>query len=264
MRTLALTVAYDGTSWAGLQRQREAPSIQRALERALADVLQHAVRIAAAGRTDAGVHALGQVISLQTANPMPVERLPGAMNRRLPGSIRVRRACEKPAGFHARRSARYRRYWYLLQPTRHADPLRGRFCWQVGAPLDVAAMQRALAPLVGRHDFAAFCHSGETDEATRTLHHARVRPRGGYLVVDLQADAFVQRMMRLLVSNLVLVGSGARPTDWLDELLRSRDRHLAGQGAPPQGLILMRIGYPPNDSLPRREVCGENDEIISG
>ena len=266
MRTLALTVAYDGTEWAGLQWQPAAPSIQQALETALGEVLRHPVRIAAAGRTDTGVHALGQVISLRTPNPLPVERLPRAVNLWLPHDIRVRRAVEKPTGFHARFSASYRRYWYLLQVTRHAEPLRGRFCWQVDGPLELAVMQAALDPLVGRHDFAAFCHGDAPKGTLRTLHHARVFTRGSCIVVDVQADAFVRRMVRLLVGNLVLVGAGKRPVSWLDELLRGRRRGPAGKGAPPHGLILMRIGYPPVEQPSRmREEGGErNDEMLSG
>jgi len=248
LRMLALTVAYDGTDWAGMQWQPTAPTVQGALEAALASVLQHDVRIVAASRTDAGVHALGQVISLRTPNPIPAARFPRALNLLLPESVRVRRAVERPAEFHARRSALYRRYWYRLQVTRHADPLRGRFCWQLDRALDLAAMQAALNPLVGRHDVVAFCHGGETKGTVRTVHHARVIARGSGIVVDVQADAFVHRMMRLLVSNLVMVGAGERPVSWLEELLRSCDRHLAGKGAPPNGLILMRIGYPPMET----------------
>jgi tRNA pseudouridine38-40 synthase len=264
MRTLALTVAYDGTDWAGMQWQPSAPTVQGALEEALASVLQHDVRIAAAGRTDAGVHALAQVISLRTPNPIPVDRIPRAVNLLLPESVRVRRAAERPAGFHARRSAIFRRYWYRLQVTRHADPLRGRFCWQLDRELDLAAMQDTLNPLAGRHDFAAFCHGGETRGTVHTVHHARVISRRAGIVIDVQADAFVHRMVRLLVSNLVLVGAGERPANWLEELLHSRDRHLAGKGAPTNGLFLMRIGYPPMET-PAKGDSGEfNDEMLPG
>ena len=267
LRTLALTVAYDGTDWAGYQRLPTAPSIQRALETALTEVLRHDVRISAAGRTDAGVHALAQVISLQTTNPLPLERLPWVVNLWLPSSVRVRRAVEWPASFNARWSAGYRRYWYLLQETRHADPLRGRFCWQLERKLDPARMQAALDPLVGRHDFASFCQGGGNPTGTiRTLHHARVKTRSGRLVVDVQADAFLHRMIRLLVSNLVMVGCGERPVDWLEELLHAQDRHIAGKGAPPNGLVLMKIGYPPimNTSRLGEEVGVLNDENIPG
>ena len=270
LRTLALTVAYDGTDWVGFQRQPVLPSIQRVLETALTGVLRHEVRIAAAGRTDAGVHALGQIISLQTPNPLPLERLPRAINLSLPKSIRVLRAEERPADFNARLSALYRRYWYLLQVTRRTDPVRGRYCWQLPQALDATAMQDALHPLVGRHDFAAFCNGGDQRKQAkgtiRTLQHARVRSWAGCLVVDIQADSFVHRMVRLLVSNLVIVGSGERPVSWLETLLHSGDRPLAGASAPPNGLILMKIGYPPitYTSHSGEEVGVLNDENIPG
>ncbi|MHB9023716.1 MAG: tRNA pseudouridine(38-40) synthase TruA [Armatimonadota bacterium] len=245
-RTLALTVAYDGTGWAGFQRQNRYPSIQGALESALTDVLQHPVQLAAAGRTDAGAHALGQVVCLKTESPIPLECVPGAVNRQLPESIRIRRAAERPADFHARFSATSRRYWYLLQSTRWPDPLRGRFCWQVPVPLRAEPMQAAVLPLLGRHDFAAFCHGGTPAAGLtteRTLQRAVIRQWRQCLVIDVQADAFVRQMVRLLVANLLLVGSGERPVTWLMDLLQSRDRCLAGKAAPARGLVLMHIGY---------------------
>jgi tRNA pseudouridine38-40 synthase len=260
MRTLALTIAYDGTDWAGMQRQTRYPSIQGALEIALSEVLQHPVRIAAAGRTDAGVHALGQVVSLRTDNPIPTARVPRVVNRVLPSSIRVRRAGERPAKFHARLSARSRRYWYVLQITRWPDPIRGRFCWQLHEPLQVDAMRTALATVVGQHDFEAFCHGGHpTRQTVRTIQQAQLRPWGDYLIVDVQADAFLHQMMRLIVANLVAIGRRERPTDWLETLLLSHNRHLAGAGAPPGGLFLMRIGYARSDTPPiNRELVGES------
>ena len=267
MRTLALTVAYDGTDWAGFQRQPDRPTICGALETALAGLLRHPVHLAAAGRTDAGVHALGQVVSLRTENPLPLEHLPWAVNRLLPASIRIRRVEEREATFHARCSARNRRYWYWLQTTRWPDPMRGRFCWQFDRALDAASMQTALEPLLGRHDFRAFCHGGVSPRGTvRTLRRAQVRRWRDALVIDVQADAFVQQMVRLLVANVVRVGCGDRPTDWLAELLHSYDRHRAGHGAPACGLFLMRIGYPPiHDIASVTEDTGDKyDEMFSG
>jgi tRNA pseudouridine38-40 synthase len=265
-RTLALTVAYDGTAWAGLQRQTQFPSIQGALEAALTTVLQHPVTVAAAGRTDAGVHALGQVVSLRTESTIPLERVPWVTNRVLPESIRVRAAVEREPWFHARLSARSRRYVYVVQPTRHPDPLRSRFCWQV-PPVDVDAMVRAAATLCGRHDFAAFCHGGEAPGSTvRTVQRLAVRPWRGTVVVDIQADAFLRRMIRLLVGVLVQVGCGEQSECWPAEVLAARDRTRAGQGAPPNGLCLMRIGYPPIGDAPPLGVYGGEftDEEFSG
>jgi len=268
LRTLAFTVAYDGTDWAGFQRQTRHPSIQRELEAALSAVLQHPVTIEAAGRTDAGVHALGQVISLKTMNPLPVDCLPLVVNRLLPDSIRIRRASERPAWFHARHSACYRRYWYLMQQTREQNPIQGRFCWQTYRPLDVQAMHAALQSLVGRFDFAAFCHGNHAPWriTERRIQRAQVRRWRGRIIIDVQADAFLQHMMRLLVANLVTIGGGEQPVAWLEELLHSRDRYLAGKAAPPHGLFLMRVGYPPTEDCTLvEEDAGElNNEELSG
>ncbi|MEI7833015.1 MAG: tRNA pseudouridine(38-40) synthase TruA [bacterium] len=246
MRTLAITVAYDGTDWSGFQRQSYHPSIQGALEKALSNVLREDVRIAAAGRTDAGVHALGQMISLCTANPMPIERITWVTNRYLPASIRVLRARDVADDFSARWSAYYRRYWYVVAPgISTPDPIRGRFCWQVKESLDIAAMNEAGRLLLGRHDFVTFCQSGSPSVTTvRELQRIEIRPRGRNLVIDLQADGFLYRMVRIIAANLVEIGSGQKPVSWLEELLHSRNRHKAGKWAPACGLYLMRIGYP--------------------
>ncbi len=243
-------MAYDGTDWAGFQRQNQYPSIQGALETALSEVFQHPVTIVAAGRTDAGVHALGQVVSFSTENPLPVERVPWVINRWLPSTIRVRKAVERPVDFHARHCARARRYWYTIETRGGPDPLRGRFRWQLGHQLDVDAMRRALASILGTHDFSALCHSGSPASTNRrTVRRALVHVRQAMVIIDIQADAYLYQMVRLLVGNLVRIGLGEQPVVWLKELLHSKNRHLAGVGAPPCGLCLMRVGYPPLDKL---------------
>ncbi len=248
-------MSYDGTDWAGFQRLADAPSIQGALETALTAALQHPVVVRGAGRTDGGVHALGQVVSLRTENPMPLARMPRVVNRWLPASIRIRRVWEGPPGFHARLAARSRRYWYVLQTARRPDPLRGRFCWQLDRPLDVEAMRVALQPLLGTRDFLAFCHEGPPPGGTsmRTLQRAQVHRWHDCVIVDVQADAFLRQMVRLIVANVVQVGWGDRPASWLDELLQGRNRHLSGMAAPSSGLILMRVGYALNGTSPYGE-----------
>lgn len=246
MRTLAITVAYDGTDWSGFQRQSYHPSVQGELEKALSKVLMEDVRIAAAGRTDAGVHALGQMVSLITVNPMPIERIAWVTNRFLPASIRVLRARDVAEDFSARWSANSRRYWYVVAPgISTPDPIRGRFCWQVKESLNIAAMTEAGRLLLGCNDFAAFCQQGSPSVTTvRTLQRIGIRQRGRYIVFDMQADGFLYRMVRILAANLVEIGSGQKPVSWLEELLHSRNRHKAGKWAPACGLYLMRIGYP--------------------
>lgn len=246
-----MTISYDGTDYQGFQRQPGYRTIQGELEAALAEVLQESVAIVAAGRTDAGVHALGQVVSLRTPNAIPAKGLTIAMNRQLPVTIRVRRAWEAPADFHARRSGRWRRYWYLLgrMPVSGPDPFGGRFCWQVKTSLDLGRMQAALRAIEGRHDFTSFCHGMQAITTRRRVFRASLDERGSgcgsLLVLDVKADAFLHQMMRLLTANLVRIGAGEKPVGWLAELLEKRARHEAGVAAPPQGLWLMYVGYGP-------------------
>ena len=246
MRTLALTIAYDGTDYMGFQRQPGLPSIQGTLEEALTTVFQHPVQVVAAGRTDAGVHAFGQMVSFRTASTIPIDRVAWVTNRYLPPTIRVRHAVERESTFHARFSAAYRRYWYVVQTAGKPDPVNGRFRWQLLCPLDMPAMSDALATVQGTHDFDAFCHRSTPGGSTvRTLHRILVRQWRDGIIIDVQAEAFLHQMVRLLVANTVLIGCGKRPVSWLAELLESRNRHLAGVAAPSCGLFLMRIGYPP-------------------
>lgn len=246
MRTLALKVAYDGTDWSGFQRQSRFPTVQDELEKALGKVLREKVRISAAGRTDAGVHALGQMISLSTSNPMPIERIEWVTNRLLPATIRVRRARDVADDFSARWSAYHRRYWYVVSPgIATPDPIRGRFSWQVPLLLDIGVMYEASRPLIGLHDFSAFAQKGSPSVTNfRTIERIEFRARGNNVIIDMQADGFLYRMVRIMVANLVEIGSGQKPVSWMEELLHSQDRHKAGRWAPACGLYLMRIGYP--------------------
>ena len=158
----------------------------------------------------------------------------------------LRAAREVPERFHARFSAVFRRYWYVVQTRGRPDPIAGRFRWQLGRSVQLAAMELALRRILGEHDFVAFCHrEGRVASTVRTVQHARIRPWADGFILDIQADAFLHRMIRLLVANTVAIGRGERAISWLEELLLARDRHLAGEQAPACGLFLMRIGYAP-------------------
>jgi tRNA pseudouridine38-40 synthase len=264
-RILAMTVCYDGTDYLGFQRQPNGRTIQGELETALGEVLQERVTITAAGRTDAGVHALGQVISLNTDCPIPVKGLLKAANDRLPTTVRIRRAWNAPIGFHARGSGRWRRYWYIVDNRIgvHPDPFRGRYTWLVTESLDVAKMQQAMEAVKGQHDFTSFCHGHHGGNAQRSVRHASLTEiadsQGAYghrLKIDVKANAFLHQMMRLLVANLVRIGTGEKPIGWLNELLAMRDRHQAGVAAPPQGLWLMYVGYGPG-----MRACGTGEQL---
>ncbi len=253
-RPLALRVAYDGTDFAGWQRQSDAPSVQGTIERALATI--HGVEpgrlsLVGAGRTDAGVHAIGQVASWLPPTPRAAAIFRRALARMLPTSIAVLAVRRMPPGFHARRSALGKVYRYRIITGRTALPFETRWAWPVPRPLDLEAMRHAAAQLVGRHDFASFASAGSTASSTvRSLRRLEIVERGsGIVEIEAEADGFLYRMVRALVGLLAAIGSGARPATDAGVVLAARDRGLAGRTAPAAGLCLVRVIYPPEIRL---------------
>jgi tRNA pseudouridine38-40 synthase len=240
-----LTLEYDGTRYVGWQLQPNGPSIQAEVERALATLHKAPRRVTAAGRTDAGVHARGQVVSFSEERPLPLSAYVKGMNALLPEDVAVRAASLEPDGFDARRSARGKRYRYLVEngPTR--APLTRLQAWQLFGPLDVAAMRDAARHLVGRHDFAAFQAADcEARHAVREVRRLDVLGEpGGRIEVVVEATAFVKHMVRNFVGTLVEVGKGRRAPGTLPAVLASLDRKQAGPTAPPQGLCLEEVFY---------------------
>ena len=244
MRTIKLTIAYEGTDFSGWQLQPDRPTVQGLLMEACRRVLGEPVKVTGASRTDAGVHALRQVATLNTASSLASDRLLGALDSLLPPAIRVLEARDAPAGFDARRAAWGKRYGYLIDRSPVADPFLRRYAWHPGYQLDEDAMAQALAGLRGKHDFGAFCAAaGRGRTPVCTLLAARVVARRDRLAVLVSADSFLHHMVRNLVGSLVEVGRGARPPGWMSELLSARDRALAGPTAPAHGLALLRVFY---------------------
>ena len=246
MRTLRLALEYDGTDYRGFGVQPGVPTIQGVLEAALAAALDHPVRIVGGGRTDSGVHAVGQVVSLRTASPMPTDVVRRATNARLPPDVLVRAVAEAPEGFDARRSARWRHYRYTLWRDAAPNIWWQRYSYHLAGSLDLAAMRRASRRLVGRHDYAAFAtHRAQNAPRStmRTLYRARWVVDGGFWHFDVVADAFLHHMVRSIVGTLLLAGRGElRPAD-VAAVLRMGDRRRAGPTVPAAGLTLMEIGY---------------------
>lgn len=245
MPVVRLVIEYEGTRYVGWQVQPNGPSIQAEVERALATLRKAPVRVTAAGRTDAGVHALGQVVSFAEARPLPLEAYWKGMNALLPADIAVRAAGLEPDGFDARRSARGKRYRYRIENGVTRAPLTRLVAWQHFRRLDVAAMGAGAARLVGRHDFAAFQASNcDCHHAVRDLRRLDViGEAGGRIDFVVEATAFVKHMVRNLVGTLVEVGQGRRTAASIDALLASGDRTRAGPTAPPQGLCLEEVFY---------------------
>ncbi|MBI1846657.1 MAG: tRNA pseudouridine(38-40) synthase TruA [Candidatus Rokubacteria bacterium] len=242
---MRLLLAYDGTAYHGWQSQPDGLTVQDRVLAAAQRVLGAGVRVTGASRTDAGVHALGQVASLATDRALAPEALARALNALLPDDVRVLAAREAAPGWSARRSATGKRYLYLIDNAPVASPLLRRWAWHVPGALDVAAMRRGLAALRGAHDFSAFCAAPGLDTTPGcTLRSAHVVRRRHRVAVLLGADRFLHHMVRNLVGSAVLVGRGRRPPGWLPEVLASRDRRRAGPTAPAHGLTLVRVTYP--------------------
>ncbi|MGH7355133.1 MAG: tRNA pseudouridine(38-40) synthase TruA [Candidatus Rokuibacteriota bacterium] len=245
LRTLRLTLAYDGAPFHGWQVQPDAPTVQGHVLAAARPLFGEDVRLVGASRTDAGVHALRQTASLSGRSALVPAVVVGALNAALPPEIRVLDAVDAEPGFDARRHAAGKRYLYLLDTGAVPSPLLRRWAWHVGAPLDLAAMRAALRVLRGRHDFAAFCAAAGRDAApecrVRALHVLERRRRVAILV---SADRFLHHMVRVIVGSAIEVGRGARPPGWLADVLASRDRTRAGPTAPAHGLTLVRVLYP--------------------
>ena len=243
-RRILLTLEYDGTRYSGWQRQLNGPSVQEEVEKALYKALGYGVSVTGASRTDAGVHALGQRAHFDTASLIPVEKWPFVLNTRLPPDIRAVGALLVGNAFHARFSARGKEYSYRILNRRFAGALRHHYTAFEPRPLDVQAMERALASLPGRHDFAAFEASGGTARTTvRTIHEARLLAEGDELVLTLYGDAFLYNMVRIIAGTLMGIGLHKLPEDAFDRAIRTGDRLELGITAPAQGLTLVRVDY---------------------
>ncbi len=244
MRNVKVVVEYDGADYLGFQYQPGVPTIQRELERVLKKIVKERVTIYGSGRTDTGVHAAGQVINFRTNCGIPIDRVCIAMNTLLPRSIAAIEACDVENDFHARHSAKSRLYRYVILNRDTRSALMGRYCWCVSRPLDVELMNRSAQCLLGEHDFSAFEGSGsEIKTKVRNMMFVDVKRCGEQVIIELRANAFLRSMVRNIVGTLVDVGLGKRPVSQLEEILRSRDRCLAGRTAPPQGLCLVAVEY---------------------
>ncbi|MCY4610497.1 MAG: tRNA pseudouridine(38-40) synthase TruA [Gammaproteobacteria bacterium] len=252
MPRLACGLEYDGACFSGWQRQHHAPSVQDAVENALSTIADHPIRTAVAGRTDAGVHAAGQVIHFDTDADRPLHAWQRGAGAHLPPSVSASWVKEVADDFHARYSATRRHYRYIiLQRDAAAAGLLAGKVTRMPKTLDAERMHEAAQALLGEHDFTSFrAAECQARHPRRTLHRLDVTAHGSFVHLDVEADGFLYHMVRILAGALMEVGHGERPPEWLAELLEMRDRTAGGVTAPPDGLYLMRVNYPPECGIP--------------
>jgi len=248
-RRIALCIQYDGAAFHGWQRQSSQASVQETLEAAIAALDPHRpVQAVAAGRTDTGVHAAGQIVHFDSAGPIPAHRWARALNGRLPASVRVRAAREVAPAWHACFCATYRRYRYTIYNARTPNLFLAPWSWhRYQMLLEDGLMAEVLQELVGEHDFSAFQRAGSRRAHARTTIQAvEVRREGDLVVTELQASGFLYGMVRLVMGQLVAVGEGRLSPGAFRERWRRRERHAVKEAAPPHGLCLLRVGYAEN------------------
>jgi tRNA pseudouridine38-40 synthase len=245
MRTIKLTVSYDGTDYVGWQRQGKGTSVQGCIEEALSAIAGAPVTLHGAGRTDAGVHAVGQVASARIETPLEDERIARALNAHLPETIRIVGVDTVPDAFHARFSALSKTYEYRIWNARVVPPFVRQYAWHRIEPLDVDLMQEASAAIPGTHDFAAFRSSRSVNHTTIREIAAAVwrRGDGSMLIFEISGKGFLRYMVRSLVGTLVEIGRRQRPVEDIARLLVEPDRSAAGRTAPARGLFLMKVDY---------------------
>jgi len=244
LRNIRFTLQYDGTNYHGWQIQPNAVTIQEILESTLGRVVSHPVRVTGAGRTDAGVHARGQVASFRTESSIPPEKLKRALNGLLPDDIKVLEITEADPGFDARRSAQGKIYRYFILNSPEPSPWLYRYSWHFPSPLDCEAMQTAAGHLVGRREYSSFQASdGNTRSSVRKIEFFTVNPQRSIITFEVKADGFLKHMVRGMVGTLVEVGRGRFSPRKVEEILSAQDRTQAGPNAPARGLFLWKVVY---------------------
>jgi len=251
MRTIKLIIQYDGTNYCGWQQQANGPSVQETVELALAKLLGRRVRVQAAGRTDAGVHALAMPATFRTESGIPVRAFVEGLNGFLPQDIAVQEACEVPNDFRVIGGSRNKTYRYTIYNARQRSPLNRRSSWHVRDRLDLDAMHTAAAHFIGTHDFSAF--RGQNCTAVTSLRRIdaiEINQHGPLITIDVTGGGFLKHMVRIMAGTLVDIGRGRFSPGLIAELLQTPNRCRGGVTAPPQGLCLLRVNYSPTPFIP--------------
>ncbi|HHY46323.1 MAG TPA: tRNA pseudouridine(38-40) synthase TruA [Firmicutes bacterium] len=244
LRNLRLVLEYDGTGYSGFQRQKGRRTIQQVLEECIEVISGEKVRVTGAGRTDAGVHALGQVVNFTTESRIAQDRWVPALNSVLPPDIRVKEACEVPLEFNARFCARSKVYRYTIDTAPVASVFTRHYAYHVPRPLDYSLMVAASRYLVGKKDFRSFCASGAGVKTfTREVKRIDWRRDGNLLHMEIEADGFLYNMVRIIVGTMIRMSNQGLPPETINDILAARDRRRAGPTAPAKGLVLVSVNY---------------------
>ncbi|ABR50516.1 tRNA pseudouridine synthase A [Alkaliphilus metalliredigens QYMF] len=245
MRNIMIEIEYDGTNYSGWQIQQNAPSIQEEIAKALKKVTGEEITTHGSGRTDAGVHAQGQVASFQLHSKIPAERISFALNGKLPRDITILEAKEMPEDFHARYSAIGKRYGYCIMNNTHGSALLRNYCYHVPYKLDLQKMKQASETLLGTHDFKGFMASGSQVKSTvRRIDEINFDTQGSQIWITMQGNGFLYKMVRIIVGSLVGIGTGKIKEEALQNILETQNRRVAVKTAPAQGLYLQKVFYP--------------------
>lgn len=244
MKRIRLTVAYDGTEYCGWQIQPNGVTVEGELNAALSRITGEKVKVTGASRTDAGVHARGNVAVFDTTSRIPPDRMAYAVNRELPDDIVVTESAEAPETWHPRYQKSAKTYEYRILNSEMPDPLRRKDTWHVSWKLDMEAMRRGAAYLIGEHDFKSFCSiRTEAKDTVRTIYSLEIRKEGDIIVIRITGNGFLYNMVRIIAGTLLEAGKGQIKPEKIKEILESLNREKAGPTAPPHGLVLDRIEY---------------------
>ena len=244
MRNIKLIIEYDGKDFKGWQKQQNKLNIQGEIERAIENITGEKVDLIASGRTDAGVHALGQVANFKTNSNMPIEKIPIAINSQVKNSIRIQKAEEVDENFHSRFNCKKKTYRYVIDNSKYGSAIYRNLSYHIPIKLNVEEMKKAVKYFEGEHDFKSFKSSGTSSKSSvRTIYKADIITEGDNIAIDLTGNGFLYNMVRIIAGTLVDVGLGKIKADDIPAIIEAKDRTKAGKTLPPHGLMLLRVDY---------------------
>ena len=243
MRNIKITIQYNGKNYCGWQKQNNSPGIQGTIEKAIFDITREEVKITGSGRTDAGVHALGQVANFKINSQIPVDRIPNALNAKLPKDISIVKAEEVDEDFHSRYSAKKKTYRYQIYNSQYRSPIYADISYPVKYDLDIDKMKKEAKSLIGTYDFKGFMSSGSSViDTVRTIYNIEVSKSEDLIIIEIEGNGFLYNMVRIIAGTLVDIGRG-RITEKMSTIIESKSRSMAGHTAPAHGLYLKKVDY---------------------